>query len=81
MLKLDSSQLYLNYRLGPEAGATQLNCLLHWIQKVNSFSARLREFLDDVTRCGLQKQYESVCENVGLMAFLLQSESSPASGR
>jgi hypothetical protein len=44
------------------------------VDKVRNFSSRLHEFMSDVTRCGLQKQYESVCENIGLIAFLLQSE-------
>ena len=48
--------------------------ILSTIDRVRSFSQRLREFLNDVKRCGLQKQFESVCENIGLIAFLLQTE-------
>jgi hypothetical protein len=69
-------QIYLQTRFGPQVGAGLLVSLLQTVDKINSFSARLREFLGDVTRCGLQKQYESVCENIGLMAFLLQTEPS-----
>jgi hypothetical protein len=48
--------------------------ILSTIERVRHFSQRLKEFLNDVTRCGLQKQFESVCENIGLIAFLLQTE-------
>lgn len=49
--------------------------ILSTVERVRSFSHRLREFLNDVTyQSGLQKQFESVCENIGLIAFLLQTE-------
>ena len=48
------------------------------LDKVRGFTLRLREFLTDVTRTGLQRQFESVCENIGLIAFLLQSEPKAA---
>ena len=54
--------------------ASLMHKILSTIDRVRSFSQRLREFLNDVTRCGLQKQFESVCENIGLIAFLLQTE-------
>ena len=67
-------QVYLSLRFGPDAMASLMPKILSTIDRVRSFSQRLREFLNDVTRCGLQKQFESVCENIGLIAFLLQTE-------
>ncbi len=48
--------------------------ILSTVERVRSFSQRLRELLNDVTHAGLQRQFESVCENIGLIAFLLQTE-------
>jgi len=67
-------QVYLSLRFGPDVMASLMPKILSTIDRVRSFSQRLREFLNDVTRCGLQKQFESVCENIGLIAFLLQTE-------
>ena len=67
-------QIYLHLRFGPDAMVSLLTKIIATIDRVRSFSHRLREFLNDVTRSGLQKQYESVCENIGLIAFLLQTE-------
>ncbi|XP_040573883.1 uncharacterized protein [Lepeophtheirus salmonis] len=67
-------QAYLTLQHGHETCPRIMNAIITMIEKVRNFSDRLREFLCDVTRCGLQKQCESVCENIGLMAFLLQSE-------
>lgn len=51
-----------------------LGSILGAVEKARDFGARLAEFMGDVVRCGLHNQYESVCENIGLMAFLLQTE-------
>jgi hypothetical protein len=67
-------QIYLHLRFGPDTMVSLLTKIVATIERVRSFSQRLREFLNDVTRSGLQKQYESVCENIGLIAFLLQTE-------
>ena len=67
-------QLYLSVRYGRSASDGLLSSILSAVDKARDFSGRLREFMADVTRCGLQNQYESVCENIGLMAFLLQTE-------
>ncbi len=67
-------QIYLSLRFGPDHMGSLMTSLMATIDKVRHFSTRLREFLCDVTRCGLQKQFESVCENIGLIAFLLQTE-------
>lgn len=67
-------QIYLSLRFGPEVMPGLMTSVISTVDKVHKFSQRLREFLSDVTRCGLQKQFESVCENIGLIAFLLQSE-------
>ena len=53
-------QVYLHHRLGPAEGHSLLGSLLATVDRVNSFSARFREFLADVTQSGLQKQYEVV---------------------
>ena len=50
--------------------------LLEVIEQAKAYGGRLHDFLNDVTRCGLQTQFESVCENVGLIAYMLQFESS-----
>jgi hypothetical protein len=64
----------LTYRLGPSSANSVLTSLVGLLERLRGFSDRLREFLGDVTRCGLQKQHEAVCENVGLIAFLMQTE-------
>jgi len=68
-------QSYLSQRYGSSTSMI-MSSILATMEKVRVFSERLREFLRDVTNVGLQKQYESVCENLGLMAFLLQAEPS-----
>ena len=72
--KILTLQVYLQIRFGSEAMVSLMTKILSTIERVRSFSHRLREFLNDVTRAGLQKHYESVCENIGLIAFLLQTE-------
>ena len=67
-------QVYLQIRFSSEAMVSLMTKILSTIEHVCSFSHRLREFLNNVTRCGLQKYYESVCENIGVIAFLLQTE-------
>jgi hypothetical protein len=49
---------------------------LLWILKddISSEGFKFSPFLH--FRCGLQKQFESVCENIGLIGFLLHSEPS-----
>jgi hypothetical protein len=69
-------QIYLLLRYGPDAMPAVLTTIMTTVARVRNFSDRLREFLGDVTRCGLQKQFESVCENIGLIAFLLHAEPS-----
>ena len=78
-------QLYLSLRhahpghngLAPSEAEKTMSAIMAAVEKVRSFSERFREFMNDVTKAGLQKQYESVCENIGLIAFILQSEPSP----
>ena len=53
-LLLPIPKVYLHHRLGPAEGHSLLGSLLATVDRVNSFSARLREFLADVTRSGLQ---------------------------
>lgn len=69
-------QTYLSLRYGETSVPSVMTTILSTIDRVRNFSSRLRDFLCDVTRTGLQKQFESVCENIGLIAFLLHSEPS-----
>ena len=61
-------------RYGSTMSYSVLNNIYMTLGKVREFSWRLREFLAEVTGQGLQTQYESVCENIGLMAYLMQCE-------
>ncbi len=70
-------QIYLSVRYGPCSSQSLMSSIMSAVCKVRDFSRRLREFLTDVTTCGLQQQYEAVCENIGLIAFLLQAEPLP----
>ena len=68
-------QVYLQLRFGPTESANHLGSILEAVDRVKAFSMKMRTFMRDVINCGLQRQYESVCENIGLMAFVLQSET------
>lgn len=73
------SQVYLQLRFGPEQSHSHLQAILETVDRVKAFSLKMRTFMRDVTTCGLQRQYESVCENIGLMAFVLQCEAGNGS--
>jgi hypothetical protein len=68
-------QVYLAHRFGAAEGNLVLLSLMELLEKVRTFCHRFHEFLDDVeSNGGFSKQHKSVCENVGLIAFLLQTE-------
>ncbi len=49
-------QLYLSVRYGRPASEGILAEILSAVERAREFSAKLREFLAEVTRCGLQDQ-------------------------
>ena len=49
-------QLYLSVRYGRPASEGNLAEILSAVERAREFSAKLREFLAEVTRCGLQDQ-------------------------
>jgi len=69
-------QVYLGLRFGPNNCWPVLHNIYQTISRVREFSCKLRDFLAEVTSVGLQTQYEAVCENLGLIAYLVQCEPS-----
>merc|ERR1719273_1142689 len=69
-------QVYLSLRFGPNNCWPVLHNIYQTISRVRDFSCKLRDFLAEVTSVGLQTQYEAVCENLGLIAYLVQCEPS-----
>ena len=72
--------MYLSLRFGHATAPALVSAVLSAVDRVRAFSDKLRAFLREVTTKGLQRQYESVCENIGLMAFVLQTEPPAAGG-
>jgi len=72
----DKLQAYLDLRFGPSGAWPVLHNIYQTIDRVKIFSAKLKEFLEEVTSVGLQAQYEAVTENLGLIAYLIQWEQS-----
>ncbi|XP_059082922.1 uncharacterized protein LOC131880337 [Tigriopus californicus] len=59
-----------------ERAQTDMKIIEEHLEAIRQYAHRLRDFMSEVIKYGLQDQYEPICENIGLICFLIQNDPS-----